>query len=155
MLFIFVFIKRNLEEGGCSRVHSIGEMYRFMMERTFFNQLQRQAINMTKRYYQCSGIGVYGYRPKKVEPFERKSHQSQPPQKSPINTVDVSAMNGTIFFYISHSGYSVKSPCVCFVIRFVFSSRKLERSLLFESYVRHKLTHQRHTKNRFNHKSHW
>lgn len=45
--------------------------------------------------------------------------------------------------------------CVCVVIRFVFSSRKLERSLLFEPYVRHKLTHQRHTKNRFNHKSHW
>lgn len=154
MLFIFVFIKRNLEEGGCSRVHSIGQMYRFMMERTFFNQLQRQAINMTKRYYQCSGIGVYGYRPKKVEPFERKSHQSQPPRKSPINTVDVSAVNGTVFF-TSRTLAIPLNRSMCVVIRFVFSSRKLERSLLFESYVRHKLTHQRHTKNRFNHKSHW
>lgn len=48
-------------------------MYRFMMEGTLFNQLQRQAISVSKRYYQCSGIGVYGYRPKKVESFERKS----------------------------------------------------------------------------------
>lgn len=47
-------------------------MYRFMMERAIFNRLQRQAISVSKRYYQCDGVGVYGYRPKKVEPFQRK-----------------------------------------------------------------------------------
>lgn len=52
-------------------------MYRFMMERRLFSQLRQQrhraAIGMTKRYYQCGDNGVYGYRPRKVEPFTRKS----------------------------------------------------------------------------------
>lgn len=48
------------------------KMYRFMIERTIFNRLQRQAISVSKRYYQCNEVGVYGYRPKKVEPFQRK-----------------------------------------------------------------------------------
>lgn len=51
-------------------------MYRFMMERKLFSQLQQQhktAIGMTKRYYQCGDNGVYGYRPRKVETFTRKS----------------------------------------------------------------------------------
>ncbi|XP_031631638.1 probable 2-oxoglutarate dehydrogenase E1 component DHKTD1 homolog, mitochondrial [Contarinia nasturtii] len=45
-------------------------MYRFMVGRTLFKRLQCQAIGVNKRYYQCSGAGVYGFRPKKDEPFE-------------------------------------------------------------------------------------
>lgn len=52
-------------------------MYRFIMERKLFSQLRQQwhktSIGMTKRYYQCGDNGVYGYRPRKVEPFTRKS----------------------------------------------------------------------------------
>lgn len=52
-------------------------MYRFMMEQKLFSQLRQHGhktpIGMTKRYYQCGDNGVYGYRPRKVEPFTRKS----------------------------------------------------------------------------------
>lgn len=49
-------------------------MYRFMSERTLFSQLQRQAIGVSQRYYQCNETGVYGYHPHRVEPFKRKSN---------------------------------------------------------------------------------
>lgn len=96
-------------------------MYRFITVRALFSQLQRQANGVNKRYYQCNGIGVYGYRQKKVEPFKRKL-----PLK--IDTNDVAS---------HEQSYWVKSMfSVCLVIVLSFLIKKMERSLLFGSYKR-------------------
>lgn len=99
-------------------------MYRFMMERTIFNQLQRHTTSVSKRYYQCSGIGVYGYRPKKVEPFQRKLVAQLKNQTT--NSLIDRRFSG-VFFLVANS----------------ILIKKMEHSLLFRSYTRTQ-SHQRY-----------
>lgn len=92
-------------------------MLRFIKQRKLFDTLQRQAIDATKRYYQCTTeSGVYGYRPRKPEKFERKSKWPKKNSENPINSLRIALW--TIPF--------VKPLSRCYW--FTFLIMKMERS---------------------------
>lgn len=52
---------------------SICVMYRFIAKQHFnFVRQQKNISKNQKRHYQCGKDGVYGYRPKNIEPFQGK-----------------------------------------------------------------------------------